>query len=311
MKIAIIGAGVMGSIIGSFLVKGGADVWFVDPFEAHMKAVNEKGLTIEKTTGEVECIRVKAVTEASQVGETMDALIVLVKGLFTESAMEGAKCLVDQSTLVMTLQNGVGHTDILEKFFPRENIMYGCMMVSGKLIEPGAVFAKCDERSYVRVGSLTKKITPKMEELAGYFTAGGLNFSLTQEIDKEIWTKMITNCTGNSLCGVTRLPVGRLLNDENSDAGLILAKKIEEEIVAVANAIGVELETGHIRCVPTSNVHMPSMAQDMQRQKTTEIGFLNGAVVALGRKYGIPTPYNEAAELLIRVIEKNYDHQQW
>lgn len=311
MKVAIVGAGVMGSIIGSFLVKGGADVWFVDPFEAHMNAINENGLKVEKTTGERETVKVRAVTNASDVGEIMDVIIVLVKGLFTESAMSGAKCLIDQNTLVMTLQNGVGHTDILEKFVPRENILYGCMMVSGKLIEPGVVFAKCDERSYVRVGSLTKEITPKMEKMSEYFKNGGLNFSLTKEIDKEIWTKMITNCTGNSLCGVTRLPVGRLLNDENSEAGLMLAKKIEEEIVAVANALGVELETGHIRCVPTSNVHMPSMAQDMQRQKATEIDFLNGAVVALGKKYGIPTPYNEAAELLIRVVEKNYEHQQW
>lgn len=311
MRIAIVGAGVMGSIIGSFLVKGGADVWLVDPFEEHMRAINEKGLKVEKVTGETEIIKVRAVTEAAQVGEVMDVIIVLVKGMFTESAMDGARCLADKKTLVLTLQNGVGHTDILENFFPKENILYGCMMVSGKMIEPGAVFAKCDEKSYVRVGSVTKVITRRMEELAEIFVEGGLNFSLTEDIDKEIWTKMITNCTGNSLCGVTRLPVGRLLNEENSDAGLSLARKVEEEIVAVANAMGIEIESGHIRCVPVANVHMPSMAQDMQRGKKTEIDFLNGAVVALGKKYGIPTPYNEAAELLIRVIERNYEHQQW
>ena len=251
----------------------------------------------------------KAFTDASQFGEIMDVLISLVKGTVTELASKAAKCASDEHTLILTLQNGIGNTEILETIFPRENIMYGCMMVSGRVKEPGLVMKKYSPESYVSIGSLSGEYTPAMQEFTDLCKKGGINLRFCADIDKEIWTKMITNCTGNAICGITRLPVGRMLNTEIVDSGYQISLQIEKEVVAVANAMGIDLEVGHIKPVPTTNVHYPSMAQDIMAKRRTEIDNLNGAVARLGKQYGVPTPFNEMAALLVKTIENNYPYQ--
>lgn len=310
MKVGIIGTGIMGSIMAGFLTDGGAEVYCVDTYKEHVDAINEKGLMLEHyLTGELTNYKVRAFTDASQFGAIMDVLIILVKGPVTRIAASAAKCASDGHTLILTLQNGVGNTEVLEEIFPRENIMYGCMMVSGKVKEPGLVMKKYSEESYVSIGSVTGEYTDAMKAFTAVCEKGGLNLRFCKDIDREIWIKMITNCTGNPICGITRLPVGRMLNTEIVDSGYQISLQIEREVVAVANAMGIELETGHIKPVPTTNVHYPSMAQDIMARRKTEIDNLNGAVVRYGKKYGVPTPFNEMATLLVKTIENNYQYQ--
>lgn len=311
MKVAIIGCGIMGSSMAAWFSDCGAEVFAVDVWKEHVDAINEKGLIIEHhlTKEQKLYTNIKAYTSPDQIGQIVDLVLILVKSPYTRTACESAKCIVDGHTLILTLQNGIGHADVLAEFFPRENIMYGCMMVSGKVKAPGYVMRKADENSYVACGSAAGLRTPAMEQMVADLTASGLKIIFSDEIDREIFIKLITNCVGNPLCSITRLAVGRLLNDEITDTGLILGKEIEKEIVAVATAEGIRLETGHIRPVPTTNVHLPSMGQDMRAHKLTEIDCLNGAVVRLGKKHGIPTPYNEVITLIIKTMESNYKYQ--
>lgn len=311
MKVAIIGCGIMGSSMAAWFSDCGAEVFAVDVWKEHVDAINEKGLIIEHhITGEQKLYKnIKAFTSPDQIGEVVDLILILVKSPYTRSACSSAKIIADEHTLVLTLQNGLGHADVLSEFFPRENVMYGCMMVSGKVKAPGYVMRKADEKSYVACGSAAGVRTPAMEEMVKELNEAGLKIFFSEEIDREIYIKVITNCVGNPLCGITRLAAGRLLNDEITETGLELGKAIEKEIVAVATAEGVRLETGHIKPVPTTNVHLPSMGQDMRAHKLTEIDCLNGAIVRLGKKHGIPTPYNEVVTLIVKTIESNYKYQ--
>lgn len=310
MKIGIIGTGIMGSIMAGFLTDGGADVYCIDTYKEHVDAINEKGLTLEHfQTGELTNYKVKAFTDASQIGEIMDVLVVLVKGPVTHVACEAAKCITDENTLILSLQNGIGHTDVLAQTFEKKNIMYGCMMLSGRVKAPGLVMKKYAAESYVSIGSVSGEYTEEMKEFTELCKQGGLNIRFCEDIDREIWIKLITNCTGNAICAITRLPVGRMLNTEIIDTGYQISLEIEREVVAVATAMGIPLETGHIKPVPTTNVHYPSMAQDVMAKKLTEIDYLNGAVARLGKQYGVPTPFNEMAALLIKTIENNYQYQ--
>ena len=311
MKVAIIGTGIMGSSMAAWFLDCGAEVFAVDVWKEHVDAINEKGLIIEHhLTGEQKLYtNLKAYTSPDQIGQKMDLILILVKSLHSRDACQSAQCLFGEHTLVLTLQNGLGHADLLSEYFPRENVMYGCMMVSGRIKGPGYVMRKADESSYVACGSAVGVRTPAMEEMVSNLQSAGLKIRFSDEIDYEIFTKVILNCVVNPLSGITRLVMGRLLNDEITDTGLQLGRAIEKEIVAVAAAEGVKLEMGYIKAFPTTNVHLPSMGQDMRARKGTEIDCLNGAIVALGKKHGIPTPYNEAVTLIVKTIESNYQYQ--
>ena len=129
LKYAVVGAGAVGSAIGAVLALGGAEVWFVDPFEAHMKAIEEHGLKVAKgsymspTEFTDIVVPVKTATTPEPVGKA-DVIIFLVKGNYSESAIPTVKALFKEDSTIITLQNGIGNVEILEKYFPKENFRF-------------------------------------------------------------------------------------------------------------------------------------------------------------------------------------------
>ena len=109
MKYAVIGAGAMGSVLGSGLALGGGDVWFVDPFAAHMQAIQEKGLDFDFNGIPHNLKQIHAVTTAADVGCKVDMILLMVKGIYTQSAIENIKILAGENTMILSLQNGLGN----------------------------------------------------------------------------------------------------------------------------------------------------------------------------------------------------------
>ncbi|MDO4548091.1 MAG: 2-dehydropantoate 2-reductase, partial [Clostridia bacterium] len=311
MKIAVIGAGAMGASIGAYAQQGGADVYFVDPFKEHIEAIRENGLKIVDVADggkTLVCHGIKAYTDASQIGETMDYIFYQVKGMYMDDAIEGAKCLGDDYTCHLSLQNGVGNVEKLQAVYPDERVFYGLVSAGAKMLGPGAVERNFDpQKSFISIGSAAKRISLPMQALKGVFDKTVCAFNLVEDIDPVIWKKMINNCTGNAICSVARIPLGRLYNH---DDGAELSEMIEKEIREVAAAQGITIpETPRLKGkFPPEFPHIPSTAQDVIAKRRTEIDTLNGAVCRLGRKYGVPTPYNDAMVMLIRLIEDNYKY---
>lgn len=313
MKIAIIGAGAMGSTVGGHLSRTGAEIYFVDPFQEHVDAINEKGLIYE-VNGTEYTAKIKAYTSADQLGEKMDAMIFLVKGLYTKGAALGAKCLAYERTVILTVQNGMGNVEILSEVFGGDKIMSGLIEFGGKMVEPGHVSALISPTSRVMIGAANRKITPEMKEFAEYFVKAGFQFSLEADIAPLLWYKMTKNCSGNPVCGIVRLPLGPY---HAAEEGGDIADKVADEVRSVAAAMGIQVppepvkKGGQKGISPESPMynHLPSTAQDMYRKKKTEIDFLNGAVVRYGEKYQVPTPYNRLITDLVKIIENNYDNQ--
>lgn len=312
MKIAVIGAGAMGASIGAYAKQGGAEVYFIDPFKAHMDAVNEKGLVIvdidthEKVETTIEGI--KAFTDAKDVKEIMDYIFYQVKGMYMDSAIESAKAIADENTCHVSLQNGVGNVEKLLEQFKAEKVFYGLVSAGARMIEPGKVERNFDPvKSFVSIGAADKKIHPEMEALKAVFDKTVCTFNLVEDIDPVVWKKMINNCTANAICSVARLTLGRLYNN---DSGAELSELVEKEVREVALAQGIEIPpTPALKGkFPPEFPHVPSTAQDVFAKRRTEIDTLNGAVCRLGRKYGVPTPYNDALVMLIKLIEENYQY---
>ena len=317
MKVAVIGAGSMGCMLGGYLKEGGADVVLTVRRKELMDALNEKGLTIkmyEDGAGSVLNVPVKAVTDVSGLG-VMDALLIMVKGPDTKAAMEGAKALIGKDTKVITLQNGIGNTDIIKEFVPEDRIYYGCLNMSATMDSPGTITGGLFGDNNIFIGSITRGDAQKRfgEEFCSLFTKGGITALYTDDIDREVWYKLLMNVAVNASCGLVRLRGGEAGEDQQF---MLLAMDMVKEAIAVAKAQGIDLDLGYFMAeiLPTarksSGKHYPSMAHDMMITKAkTEIDFINGAIERLGATSGIPTPVNTTVSRLVRVIQNNYDRQ--
>ena len=317
MKIAVIGAGSMGCMLGGYLKEGGADVTLTVRRKELMDALNEKGLTIRMYEGDgssVLNIPMKAVIDVKDAG-VMDALLIMVKGPDTKDAMEGAKTLIGEGTKVITLQNGIGNTDIIKGFVPEDRIYYGCLNMSATMDSPGMLSGGLFGENNIFIGSMTRGEEQKQfgEELCSLFRKGGITASYTDDIDTEVWYKLLMNVAVNASCGLVRLRGGEAGEDQQF---MLLAMDMVKEAIAVAGAYGIELDLGYFMAniLPTarrsSGKHYPSMAHDMMiTQSRTEIDFINGAIERLGAEKGIPTPVNTTVSRLVRVIQNNYSRQ--
>ena len=145
--------------------------------------------------------------------------------------------------------------------------------------------------------------------ICGILRAGGIGAVYMENVDSEVWYKLLLNLIANAPCGIVRLRGGEAFkNSEFHD----MAVDIVREAIEVAAKLGVDHLIGHVvpNAVKTSGLHYPSMAQDMMMKKAqTEIDFLNGAIERLGKQVGVPTPVNTTISRLVRTIESNYDRQ--
>lgn len=314
MKVAVIGAGIMGATIGTYLHETGAEVWLVDPYKAHVDAINAKGLDIIGIDKEQRKFErnypVKAVYTPGRIGEVMDYVVYCVKMMHMDDAIESAKCVSDGHTVQISLLNGVGSAEKLLESYEASQVVYGVVSSGGEILEPGKVDRNFRPgMSFISVGPASKKISPELRAFKEALDGTDCTFNLYEDIDPIVWEKMIKNCTGNAICSVARITLGRLYNDDN---GAELSELIEKEVRAVAEAQGIHVgPTPRMKGkLPIDFPHMPSTAQDVIARKQTEIDTINGAVSRLGRKYGVPTPYCDCMTMLIKLIQANYEHMK-
>lgn len=311
MRITIIGAGVMGSLIGAMLVKTGSKVWLVDKNEKITEAIQKNGLKVT-VNGRDEQIQINAVQSTQEIKQKMDVIIFLVKGCHTEAAAESAQCLADENTYVMTLQNGIGNVDILTKYFDKDKILYGIIEFAGKMLAPGHVLGLIGENSKICFGSTTKKINEDMRKIEGLLKKSGIKVILREDIDSEVWIKLRNNST-NVVFGLLRLSMGQALSVEGT---VEVMQMVRSEVLEVAKAKGIQfaeedlsINKGKTPINPELYAHLPSTAQDMKNKSITEVEFINGAIYKEGLKVGVSTPYNELLYKMIKVIEKTYEMQ--
>ena len=131
----MIGSGATGSVFASYLRLGGAGVWLVDPYKAHLDAAVERGMLFHRPDGDTLVTGFSAAPTADTIG-TMDVVIILVKTTMTELAVKGALPAIGENTVVMSLQNGLGNVEKIAQFVPSERIMYGSGNIGTELPAP-------------------------------------------------------------------------------------------------------------------------------------------------------------------------------
>ncbi|MGE5702553.1 MAG: ketopantoate reductase family protein [Clostridia bacterium] len=312
MKILILGAGAMGSLFAGKLKRSGIDVTlFNHRLNDHVRAMQENGLTImEKDESPVE-VTLPVVTDADKLEDSYDLVICLVKSFATEAVLTQIAPVLSPTTMLLTLQNGIGNAEVLETFVPKSQIAVGGTVSGAGIIEPGRVvrrgWGKTSIGSVLGQGGQTESM---LRDIASLFTASGLQTEVVPDVMSVIWSKLLVNIAYNGLTAVTRLTNGDMIR---TDEGKELARNLIEEAIRIAEALGIRLLYEH----PVEEVirlgyeaigpNKSSMLTDVLLQRKTEMDAINGAVVRLGKQLSIATPCNEMMMQLVKMIENHYD----
>ncbi|MFF7710265.1 2-dehydropantoate 2-reductase [Pseudomonas sp. NPDC007930] len=310
MKICILGAGALGSTFGAWLSEAGHDTWLLNRRNAHIQAVRRHGLSVEEA-GQRRLVKVQASTDADEVG-VVDLVVVLVKSFATTEAMHSAAALIGPATVVLSLQNGLGHEELLAEVVGRDKVIAGKTYVGGVQLSAGAVRSGVAGK-HTLIGELDGSLSPRVQAIAEAFSAAGLATEVSANIVGTMWDKLLVNVSTGALSGITMLTYGQLYSEPLLRDTALLAVA---EAISVARAAGVQLSLQRPEAawnlasegLPAS--FKTSMLQSLQKGSATEIDFINGAVVRLGQRYGVPTPVNATLVACIKGIERAMADQQ-
>jgi len=304
LKIAILGAGALGCAIGATLSEAGHETWLLNRSVAHVEAMRSEGLRVDDANGS-QRVMVRATTRAAETG-AVDLVVVLVKSFDTESAMRGALDLVGPDTRVLSLQNGLGHEDVLADIVGRERVLAGKTYVGGVMHGPGHIQSGVAGKT-TYIGELDGRLTPHVLAIAEAFNAAGLVTSVSDNIVGTMWDKLLVNVATGALTGVTGLTYGQLYDEPLLKTAALAAVG---EAMAVARAAGVKLsmtdpeQAWTLAAEGLSPAFKTSMLQSLEKGSVTEVDFINGSVVRWGQRHGVPTPVNATLVACIKGIER-------
>ena len=300
MKIAVLGAGAMGSLFSGYLSRHN-DVSVIDVNPTMVEAINKNGVRIREKDGSTTLGHPKAYVNASELG-TQDLVIVFVKAMFTISALEGNKNLIGPKTYLMTLQNGAGHESKLLKFADRQHVIIGSTQHNSSVIEPG--YVNHGGSGVSSIGLLDggcEVIQPIAENL----TACGFECHTEENVQKQVWKKMFTNTAASSLTGLFQVPLGFIHTDPNAN---FLMRQLCTEAVTVANSLGLGFDLDEVtRDVDAVCINAPhgytSIYADIRDGHRSEVDTISGSVVEAAHDQGISVPYHEFVVKAIHALE--------
>ena len=301
----MLGAGAVGCYFGGMLARANQDVTFIARLE-RAKALNEYGLEMDCKAFH-ETVKVKASADLALLRDA-DLVLLCVKSLDTEQTLLEIKSILPNTAVLLSLQNGVANIEIASKTIG--NRIYAAVVyVAAGMI--GQRTMKHHGRGELLIGSLGNITADDQENLEGIrhlFEAANVPCLITSQIKRDMWLKFLVNCSFNAISGIGQIPYGEMVK---SPEIVQLIKEITKEFLAVAALEDVKISllealSANDSIATTMVTQVSSTAQDLSRGKKTEIDFLNGYIVELGRRHGIATPYNESVHALVKMLESRY-----
>lgn len=290
MRIVVVGAGGVGGYFGTRLAAAGHDVTFVARGR-HLAAIQEHGLLVRSPLGDVRsaATAVPAVADAGPA----DLVLVAVKLWDTEDVAAQLKPAVAAGARVMSLQNGVQKDEVLRAHVPAEAVLGGVSYISAVIAEPGVVTHTGTMQKLV-FGSFDGSGSALVSDFRAACAAAGIDAAVSADIARVIWEKFVFLVGLSATTAAVRQPIGVVRANASTRA---LLRDVMAEVVAVGRAAGVDLADDFVEerlaFVDTLPSDMAaSMYHDLVRGNRLELPWLSGGVVALGERFGIPTPRN-------------------
>ncbi|HEV7577042.1 MAG TPA: 2-dehydropantoate 2-reductase [Caldimonas sp.] len=326
MKIAIIGAGAIGGLVGAKLALSGATVTFIVR-GANLAAIRENGFTLVTAEGERQVARdVRATADYREAGP-QDIVILAMKAHQLEAVANDVATLFGADTVVVTMQNGIpywyfhGHGGRLEGTtvrsvdptgavgagIPAQRVV-GCVVYpASELVAPGVV--KHIEGDRFPVGELDGSSSERVARVSACLTQAGFKAPVLDDIRAEIWLKLWGNLTFNPISSLSHSTLVDICQYQPSRD---LAKAMMREAQAVAHKLGIEFRVSlekRIAGAEKVGKHKTSMLQDVEAGRAPEIDALVGAVVELARLTETPTPHIDTVYSLVKLLARTMHEQ--
>jgi 2-dehydropantoate 2-reductase len=308
-KVAVMGAGAVGSFYGAMLARAGHTVTLVGR-PAHVQAIQRDRLQLEMG-GQRHAVAVDASSDAAALAGA-DLVLCCVKSGDTEAAALQMAPHLQPGTLLMSLQNGVDNAATLARHLPCRvvpTVVYVAVALGG----PGVVrhFGRGDLAIGAMPGGTQSSVPqwPTLQAVVDFFAGAQVPVRIVPDVAVELWAKLLVNCAYNAISALAQMPYARLAARDDIRA---LQQDIVHEVIAVAAASGVSLPLqASLDAVTKIAAGMPqqlsSTAQDMARRKASEIDHLNGFIARRGRELGVPAPVNQTLHALVKLVESGYD----
>jgi 2-dehydropantoate 2-reductase len=322
-KVAVFGAGAIGSTLGAYLARAGHDITLIDMWAAHIDQMARHGLKVTAPDEEF-AVPVKAV-HLADVGRLREAFDVVLFAMKSYDSEWGVRCIqpaLKPAGILVSAQNGINE-EVLAPVIGYTRLI-GCVVTLGAgLYEPGHVTrTSVAARPSLTIGELNGMMTARLQELVKGLAPVGPTRATTN-LWGERWAKLVVNSMSNPIAGLTGLGSADLR--ARPDVLPILVR-IACEALTVAEALGVQVEPVggipgqvyreagrgqglqelHVKLIEAGR-HLgagrPSLLQDVMKGRRTEVEYLNGYVARKGREVGVSTPMNEAVVQVVQRVE--------
>jgi 2-dehydropantoate 2-reductase len=304
MRIAIVGPGAMGCLFAAFFSKEKNEVFLLDKDRVRAEKISQQGIIVEGLSGNWQA-KVKATATTQQI-DPVDLVIICVKSYDTKEAAEKIKPLINQNTVILTLQNGIGNIEVLSEIAGQDKAAAGVTNEGATLLGPGHI--RHAGRGETIIGRIDGKIPVQLRSIREAFNKCGFQAKISRDIKSVLWSKLIINVGINALTAITGLRNAKIVEMEG-------ARRILREAVSEATKIAKRKRIKLIYDDPLAKVeavceataeNISSMLQDVLKKQQTEVDFINGVIVRQAQELGIPAPINATLTDLVKTIEASY-----
>ena len=290
-RIAVYGSGAVGGYFGGRLAAAGCDVTFIAR-GAHLDAIRGQGLSVTSPSGDFLVHPATATDDPATVGP-VDIVLVGVKATAVKAAAASIAPLVQSTTLVIPLQNGVEAATDLVSVLGSASVIGGLCRIASTVTGPGQITHAGIDPTVV-IGELDGLVGERIRRLARIFEEAAITVEIAEDIHAALWEKFLLVAPWGGLGGLTRVAIDMLCGMPETRQLLEASMK---EVVAVASAYGVKLSpdviartTAFLENLPTGTT--ASMQRDLVEGHPSELDAQTGAILRLGRQQDVATPVN-------------------
>ena len=302
-KFAVIGAGPVGGIVAAFLARGGYDVTLCDIVPELLAPALDPGIVLEGADN----MQVKVARTTTRLDELLidppDVIFITVKATalpLIASALEG---FVGEGRYVISWQNGIDTELELAQHLGNKTVMRGVVNFGCVPLGPAHIRLAFHHRPHY-----LQELDPESKAAAigicNVLTECGLDTQHSDQIANMVWRKTVLNACMNPICAVTGMTMFEIINDPIT---FNLVDALIKEGIAVARTNEFSLGSNYypyaINYIKNAGNHKPSMLQDIEAKRRTEVDYINGKIIKYGAQAGIPTPYNNMIRGLVKALE--------
>lgn len=302
MRIVIVGAGALGSLFGALLHEAGQRVTLIERNPQTIRAIRRNGLILETADGER---RVDVdIRSARRTTDRCDILLIFVKSYDTEGAVACVEHVRTPETWVGSFQNGIGNVEQIERIVDPARIFAGSLAYSSEQIGINRI-RYTGGAGALRISPVIPN-APGFGDVAAVFEGTGFPVEIPADYRSQLWNKLVMNASANALSAVTGFTAGELVRD---NACREIMDRTAREVAGVAKGHGISIDSPEdpvaplFRALEGIGANKPTMLQDVERGRQTEIDALNGAVVRAGESVGVDASFNRMLSLQVRSIE--------